>query len=81
MFAQIRPDEIPEVPQQKFLFRGSKEEEIAKYGMQLLKITHLCNFGVKLVTVETDILHVMMMYVWQLLVQIICAPVNALVYI
>lgn len=58
MFAQIRPDEIPEVPQQKFLFRGSKEEEIAKYGMQLKKKTHLCNFGVKLITVETDILHV-----------------------
>lgn len=31
MFAQIRPDEIPEVPQQKFLYRGNKEEEGKQY--------------------------------------------------
>ena len=27
VFAEIRPDEIPDVPFQKFLFRGKQEEE------------------------------------------------------
>lgn len=30
MFAEIRSDEIPEVPFQNFLFRGKKEEEAKK---------------------------------------------------
>ena len=32
VFAEIRPDEIPDVPFQKFLFRGKQEEEVKESG-------------------------------------------------